>query len=141
MRAGGRGLALGAPLPARVGELPDKLLFLGIHADHRVPGALMVLDLLADVPELRVPVRVPPALDGLGVALQLNPAARSRSPTVSAETLWPWRVSSSARLRVDFAVHRSGDIGSPRSCGSTRASSAGRSPGSRSAARLRPSPG
>ncbi len=45
MRAGGRGLALGAPLPARVGELPDKLLFLGIHADHRVPGALMVLDL------------------------------------------------------------------------------------------------
>jgi hypothetical protein len=32
---------------------------------------------------------------------------------VSAETLWPRRVSSSARLRLDFVVHRSGDIGSP----------------------------
>jgi len=28
---------------------------------------------------------------------RLNPSARSRSPTVSAPTLWPWRVSSSAR--------------------------------------------
>ena len=60
---------------------------------------------------------------------------------MSAPALWPWRVSSAARARVDFVVHRSGDIGSPRSSGSTRASSAGRSPGSRSAARLRPPPG
>ena len=33
----------------------------------------MGLDLLIDVPELRVPVRVPLALDGLGVALQAEP--------------------------------------------------------------------
>ena len=100
MRAGGRGLVLGAPLPARVGELTDELLFLGIHADHRVPGALMVLDLLADVPELRVPVRAARSLEGLALPCRLNPAAGSRSPTVSAPTLWPWRVSSSARLRL-----------------------------------------
>jgi hypothetical protein len=53
-------------------------------------------------------------------------------------TLWPWRVSSAASLRVDLVVHRSGDTGSPRSSGSTRASSAERSPRSTSAARLRP---
>ena len=77
----------------------------------------------------------------LALPCRLNPSARSRSPTVSAPTRWPWRVSSAARLRVDFVVHRSGDIGSPRSSGSTRASSAGPSPGSISAARLRPPPG
>ena len=33
----------------------------------------MGLDLLVDVPELRVPVRVPLALDRLGVALQAEP--------------------------------------------------------------------
>ena len=60
---------------------------------------------------------------------------------MSAPTWWPCRVSSAARLRVDLVVHRSGDIGSPRSSGSTRASSARRSPGSRSAACLRPPPG
>ena len=42
--------------------------------------------------------------------------------------------------RVDFTVHRNGDIGSPRTSGSTSASSAGRRPGSRSAA-LGPPPG
>src|ERR1700733_8608625 len=77
----------------------------------------------------------------LALPCRLNPSARSRSPTVSAPTRWPWRVSSPARWRVDFVVHRSGDTGSPRSSGSTRSSSAGSSPGSRSAARLRPPPG
>ena len=33
----------------------------------------MVFDLLVDVMELRVPVRVPLALNGLGVALQAEP--------------------------------------------------------------------
>lgn len=64
---------------------------------------------------------------------------------VSAETRWPSQVRSSqvrsgARFRVDFVVQRSGDIGSPRSPGSTSVSSAGRSPGSSSAAFLRPPP-
>ena len=43
--ASGRGgpLALGPPLPARVLELPDQLLLLGVHADHRIT-ALFRLD-------------------------------------------------------------------------------------------------
>src|SRR5260370_34804322 len=73
MRAGDRGLALGQPFPARVLELADQFLLLGVDADHRVGGVLMGLDLPADVAELRVPVRVPLALDGLGVALQAEP--------------------------------------------------------------------
>src|SRR6266705_897492 len=64
----------------------------------------------------------------LALPCRLKPSSRSRSPTVSAETRCPCPVSSAARLRVDFAVHRSGDIGSPRVPGSTRASSAGLSP-------------
>ena len=60
---------------------------------------------------------------------------------MSALTRCPCRASSAASVRVDFVVHRSGDIGSPRSSGSTSPSSAGRSPGSRSATRLRPPPG
>src|SRR5262249_32015202 len=76
----------------------------------------------------------------LALPCRLNPSARSRSPTVSALTRWPWRVSSAASFRVDLVVHRSGDTGSPLSSGSTRPSSAGTSPRSRSAARLRPPP-
>ena len=77
----------------------------------------------------------------LALPCRLNFSARSRSATVSGPTRWPWRVNSVASARVDFVVHRSGDIESPRSSGSTRANGAGRSPGSRSAARLRPPPG
>jgi hypothetical protein len=68
-----RRLTLGPPFPARVLELADQLFLLGVHAHHRIADGLVSLDLLDDVPELRVPVRVPPALDGLGVALQAEP--------------------------------------------------------------------
>ncbi len=78
--AGGHRLALGPPFPARVLELADQLLLLGVHADHRVGGVLVGLDLLVDVPELRVPVRVPLALDGLGVALQAEPLRPQQVP-------------------------------------------------------------
>lgn len=43
------------------------------------------------------------------MAWRLNASSLSRSATVSAETRWPYPVSSSASLRVDFVVHRSGD--------------------------------
>ncbi len=66
-------LALRPPFPAAVPERPDQFLFLGVHADHRIAIALAGPDLLADIPELRVPVRVLAALDGLGVALQTEP--------------------------------------------------------------------
>ena len=61
------------PFPAAVAERPDQLLLLGVHADHRLAGRLVSRGLLADVTELGVPVRVPLALDGLGVALQAEP--------------------------------------------------------------------
>jgi hypothetical protein len=76
----------------------------------------------------------------LALPCKLKPSSRSTSPTTSAETRRPWRVSSVARLRVDFVVHRSGDIGSPRRSGSTNAGSADRRPGLRSTTRLRPPP-
>jgi len=66
----GRWPALGPPLAAGVPELPDELLLLGVHADHRIRGALVGPGLLADVTELGVPVRVLLPLDGLGVGLQ-----------------------------------------------------------------------
>ena len=66
-------LALRPPLPAAVFELADQFLLLGVHADHGVPGRLVLADLPADVTELRVPVRVLLSLDGLGVALQAEP--------------------------------------------------------------------
>lgn len=74
-------------------------------------------------------------LDGLGVGLQTESFPRSRPATVSAEPRWPCRVSS----QVHFVVHLSGDIRSPRPSGSTKASSADRSPGPRSTAFFRPS--
>src|SRR6266498_1498542 len=58
------------PFPAAVGIGADKLLLLGIHADDRVPGILMRFDLIVDVAELAIAVRVLGAFDGLGVCLQ-----------------------------------------------------------------------
>ena len=62
-----------------------------------------------------------------------GPYRRIRRPLVNADP-------STVSFRVDFGVQRSGDIGSPRSSGSTSASSAGRSLGSSSAAFFRPPP-
>src|SRR6186713_741121 len=53
----------------------------------------------------------------------------------------PIAVSSRARLRVDFVVHRNGDSGSPRVPGSMRESSRSSSSGSATSAFLRPPPG
>jgi hypothetical protein len=63
-------LALRLPLPAAVLVRADQLLLLRVHADHRVPGRLVVLGLLVEVAELCVPVGVLLALEGLGVGLQ-----------------------------------------------------------------------
>ena len=80
-------MALGPPFarPA-LAKMPDLLLLLGIDADHRLPGHLVGLDLLVDVAELRVPVRMLLPLKRLGVALQAEPLAPQQSPTVAAET-------------------------------------------------------
>jgi hypothetical protein len=64
------GLAGGLPLPATVGEAPDQLLLLGIHAHHRLPVREMGLGLLVEVAELGVAVGMLGALQGLDRALQ-----------------------------------------------------------------------
>ena len=133
--------ALGLVLLLAVGEVPDQLLLLGIHADHRVHGHLAGLGVPADVAELRIPVRMLGTFNGLGVTLQAEPLFPQQAGNGAALALWHWRANSPASLRVDLVVHRSGYIGSPRSCGSTSTTSAGRSPASRSAASLRLPPG
>ena len=77
----------------------------------------------------------------LALACRLNPCARSIRATVRSDTRCPPPANASARLRVDFVVHTSGEVGSPRVCGSTSARKAGASPGSFSVAGLRPPPG
>src|ERR1019366_6825314 len=64
------GVAPGPPFPPAVPEVADILFLLGVHADHRLAGRLVGPGLLADMAELRVPVRVLAALGGPGVALQ-----------------------------------------------------------------------
>src|SRR5258707_5396598 len=51
-------VAAGAPLPPGVRQPPEMLLLLRVHADHRLPGRLMLPGLLVDIPELGIPVRV-----------------------------------------------------------------------------------
>ena len=75
------------------------------------------------------------------LACRLKPWARSIRATVRSDTRCPPAASASARLRVDFVVHTSGEVGSPRVSGSTSAVNAGPSPGSVSVAGLRPPPG
>jgi hypothetical protein len=64
------GLARRLPLPATVGEAPDQLLLLGVHAHHRLAGGQMLLGLLVEVAELGVTVGMLGALQGLGRPLQ-----------------------------------------------------------------------
>ena len=54
---------------------------------------------------------------------------------------WPCAVRVEARARNDSVVHRNGETGSPRVCGSISDSSAGSRRGSVSVRRLRPAPG
>jgi hypothetical protein len=44
------------PFPAGILEVPDELLLLGVHRDHRVPCVEEGLDLLVEVVELGIPV-------------------------------------------------------------------------------------
>jgi hypothetical protein len=69
-----------------------------------------------------------------------NPCSRSSRQAVCGLHACPAAVSSPARFTALLVVHISGDPGSPRLESSTRASSAGTSPGSVSASFLRPAP-
>ena len=60
-------------------QLPDLFLLLRVHADHRLARGLVFLDLLVDIAELRVPVRVLIAFQGLGSAPQAEPVFLEQS--------------------------------------------------------------
>lgn len=119
----------------------QRLLLLGIHADDRLPVGEVRRDLVVDVAELGVPVRMPAPSVVLKAPCREKPSAFNSVATVSEATRCPWRVSSAARFRVDFTVHSSGDSGAPRWSGSTSVSNAGTSPGSASPKGFRPAPG
>ena len=85
--APGRRVPLRTPFPPGHRQPSQLLPFLGVHADHRVTAGLVVFDLLVDIPELRIPVGMLGALQGLGIGLQAeaSPAQqpshrRSRDP-------------------------------------------------------------
>src|SRR5664279_5160015 len=82
---------------------------------------------------------LPPSIV-LALPCRLKFSSRSRPATVGADTVWPCPESSSASRRRLLVVHRSGDSGSPRDSGSTRASSATLTPGSVLVTLLRPPP-
>src|SRR6266446_4789529 len=63
-------IALRAILAARVAEIPDQFLFLGVDRDHRLLFRQSCGHLGVDVAELRIPVGVAVALLGLAIALQ-----------------------------------------------------------------------
>ena len=101
----------------------------------------MGLDLLVDVAELRVPVRVPLALDGLGVALQAEPllpqqvtdgVGAADGPGGSA--LLPGHGSTSLLTAAATS-------GRPAHPAAPAPAAPGAARGSASAARLRPAPG
>ncbi|GAU71406.1 FHA domain-containing protein [Streptomyces sp. NBRC 110611] len=62
-------VALRPPLAAHVRQLAEHLLLLRVHADHRLAVSLVLFDLLVDVAELGVPVRMLLALQRLGLGL------------------------------------------------------------------------
>ena len=62
--------AASMPLPPRIAEIPDQFLLLRIHRDDRLPRLLKGTDLLVDVLELGVAIRVVFAFPGLPVRLE-----------------------------------------------------------------------
>lgn len=72
-------IAVRAPLAPRGGQLAELFLLLRIDADHRLARVLVRLDLLVDVAELHVPVRVLLAFQRLGVGLQAESVVPQQS--------------------------------------------------------------
>ena len=132
------GSPAGRHSPARLRVLPDLLLLLGVHADHRVPAARY------SSPARRYTGTGRPGPDAAGPrspwrwpAAEPLPRAAAASPVCGLHRCPP-AVSSPARCPTLLVVHSSGDSGSPRVESCTSASSAGTSPGSALGQLLRP---
>src|SRR5919106_433814 len=137
----GLGQARRAPRPPGILEIPHQLLLLRVHGDHRLVRGLKPADLRGDVAELGVPVGVRRAFPRLAVGLKLYPAALKSSRTSWWLMRWPMLWSVRARVRVLFAVQRSGESGGPEVVGPTSPSRSRSSVGSLSTVRFRPPPG
>lgn len=64
------GITRRPPLSATGLELSDEFLLPGVHADYRLTGVPVLADLLVEMAELGVTIRVPAALQGCDVGLQ-----------------------------------------------------------------------
>src|SRR3989304_2361736 len=62
--------SLRTPLSPGVLEVPDQLLLLGVHRDHRLPGRLLPAHLSVDVSALGVAVRMPRSFFGFLICLK-----------------------------------------------------------------------
>ena len=60
------------PLTAQILEILHQFLLLGILRNHRLPGLRSRRDLIVDVVELCIPVRMVRALAGLRIPLERN---------------------------------------------------------------------
>src|SRR5712692_4153541 len=78
MHSDGRGPAFRPPLSSGVLEVADQLFLLRIDRDDWLGGGLAPTDLLVDVAELGVPVRMLRPLPGLAVGLQAVPRGRQQ---------------------------------------------------------------
>ena len=63
-------MPLGAQLTSAVLERPHQLFLLGVHRNRRLPGGHLLLHLIIQVLELRVPVGMLAALEDLPIGLQ-----------------------------------------------------------------------
>src|SRR5205085_5876925 len=123
-------VALGAIFAPVVAEIADQFLFLGVDGDHRLLFGQRRGHLGVDVAELRIPVGVAVALRGLAVALQTVTRLIEQVADQGAADLVTLRLQRLRQTAQAPQVQRSGDSGSPRVVGSTRASRSESSVGS-----------
>jgi hypothetical protein len=76
------------------------VVFLAVHADHRLPGGDAPFGRGVVVGELGVPVGVAPALDRLGVASRVQKVWRIGPGRGDARSLARWSTSSGLLLGV-----------------------------------------
>lgn len=93
------------PGTARIVEVADQLLLLGVHADHRLAGVPVIACLLVEIPELGIPVGMLTSLERLGVGLQLEALlAQQASDGVGTDPV---------PLAGQFGRQRAGRLGRP----------------------------
>jgi hypothetical protein len=68
-------------LASAILEVADQLFFLGVDGDRWLTRTLEVFDLLVNVFELGVAIRMPRPFKGFLVGLKAEPQSRSKRPT------------------------------------------------------------